>query len=56
MLQNFAINISTKNRQKKYGYFLEQMQPGEDTKILDVGFTDDDPYPGINFLERELPL
>lgn len=55
ILENFAINISTKNRQKKYRYFLEQMQPGKDTKILDVGFTDDDPYPGINFLERNYP-
>lgn len=55
MFKNFAIKISTKNRQKKYDYFLEQMQPGKDTKILDVGFTDDDPYPGINFLERNYP-
>jgi SAM-dependent methyltransferase len=55
MLQDFAIQISTKNRQKKYQYFLEQMQPDKDTKILDVGFTDDDPYPGINFLERNYP-
>lgn len=55
MFKNFAINISTKNRQKKYDYFLEQMQPNEDTRILDVGFTDDDPYPGINFLERNYP-
>lgn len=55
MLQNFAIKVSTKNRQKKYDYFLKQMQPDKDTKILDVGFTDDDPYPGINFLERNYP-
>jgi SAM-dependent methyltransferase len=55
MLKDFAIKVSTKNRQKKYSYFLEQMQPGKDTKILDVGFTDDDPYPGINFLERNYP-
>lgn len=55
MLQNFAIKVSTKNRQKKYNYFLKQMQPDKDTKILDVGFTDDDPYPGINFLERNYP-
>jgi SAM-dependent methyltransferase len=31
------------------------MHPDKDTKILDVGFTDDDPYPGINFLERNYP-
>ena len=31
------------------------MQPDQNTKILDVGFTDDDPYPGINFLERNYP-
>lgn len=55
ILQNFAIKISTNNRQKKYDYFLEQMQPNEGTRILDVGFTDDDPYPGINFLERNYP-
>src|ERR1700761_1015732 len=55
MFRNLAINISTKNRQKKFNYFLEQMHPDKDTKILDVGFTDDDPYPGINFLERNYP-
>jgi len=55
MFKNFAVKISTKNRQKKYDYFLEQMQPNKDTRILDVGFTDDDPYPGINFLERNYP-
>lgn len=55
MLKNFAINISTKNRQKKYQYFLDQLKPDSQTKILDVGFTDDDPYPGINFLERNYP-
>ena len=55
MLKNFALNISTKNRQKKYQYFLKQMQPSASTQILDVGFIDDDPYPGINFLERNYP-
>lgn len=55
MLKDFAIKISTKNRQRKYQYFLDQLKPDKDTKILDVGFTDDDPYPGINFLERNYP-
>jgi SAM-dependent methyltransferase len=55
MLKDFAIRISTKNRQRKYQYFLDQLKPDKDTKILDVGFTDDDPYPGINFLERNYP-
>jgi SAM-dependent methyltransferase len=55
MLKNFAINISAKNRQRKYNYFLEQLKPDANTKILDVGFTDADPYPGINFLERNYP-
>ncbi len=55
MLENFAIKISTRNRQKKYVFFLEQMQPHKDTKILDVGFTDDDVYPGVNFLETNYP-
>ncbi|HTH81902.1 MAG TPA: methyltransferase domain-containing protein [Mucilaginibacter sp.] len=55
MLKNLAINISIKNRKKKYQYFLEQMKPNAGTQILDVGFTEDDPYPGINFLERNYP-
>lgn len=55
MFKNLAVNISTKNRQKKYQYFLQQMKPDVNTQILDVGFTDDDPYPGINFLERNYP-
>lgn len=55
MFKNFAIKISTKNRQKKYKYFLEQMKPHKDSKILDVGFTDANPYPGVNFLERNYP-
>lgn len=55
MFKDIAVNISTKNRQKKYQYFLSQMQPNANTQILDVGFTDDDPHPGINFLERNYP-
>lgn len=55
MLKNLAVNISIKNRKKKYQYFLEQMKPDSGTQILDVGFTEDDPYPGINFLERNYP-
>ncbi|MFD2873865.1 methyltransferase domain-containing protein [Mucilaginibacter ximonensis] len=56
MLKNIAVNISTKNRQKKYQYFLKQLQPNVNTRILDVGFTNDEPYPGINFLERNYPF
>lgn len=53
--KNLAINISTKNREKKYGYFLAEMQPDESTKILDVGFTEDDAYVAVNFLEKNYP-
>lgn len=55
MLKNFAINVSIKNRQKKYDYFLKQMQPNPNTKILDVGFTEDDAYSGVNFIEKNYP-
>ncbi|MEO8887347.1 MAG: class I SAM-dependent methyltransferase [Mucilaginibacter sp.] len=53
--KNFAINISIKNRQKKYRYFIEQIEPNRNSKILDVGFTEDDAYPGVNFLEKNYP-
>ena len=54
-LKNLAINISIKNRQKKYQYFIEQIQPNKNSRILDVGFTEDDAYPGVNFLEKNYP-
>ena len=54
-MKNLAINISVKNRQKKYQYFLDQIQPGKDSKILDVGITEDDAYSGVNFLEKHYP-
>src|SRR5437763_1442084 len=53
--KNLAINISIKNRKKKYQYFIKQLQPDKSSKILDVGFTEDDTYPGVNFLEKNYP-
>ncbi len=53
--QNLAINISIKNRQKKYQCFIEQMQPNKHSEILDVGITEDDAYSGVNFLEKNYP-
>ncbi|RYX87119.1 class I SAM-dependent methyltransferase [bacterium] len=55
VFKNFAIQISVKNRQKKYNYFLEVLQPDKNTKILDVGFTEDNAYVGVNFLEKNYP-
>ena len=55
MLQDLAIKISTNNRKRKYQYFIEQLHPDENTQILDVGFTEDDAYPGVNFLEKNYP-
>src|ERR1700748_403535 len=56
LLGNFTKAVSTKNRQRKYAYFLEQMQPTAESLILDVGFTEEpNPFPGVNFLENNYP-
>lgn len=55
IFKNLANNISIKNRQKKYQYFIEQMQPDKYSQILDVGITEDDAYSGVNFLEKHYP-
>src|ERR1700744_5391168 len=56
LLWNLTKQISTKNRRRKYEYFLEQMQPKPESLILDVGFTEEpNPFPGVNFLENNYP-
>lgn len=54
-LENIARGISKRNRRGKYAYFLKTMSPGKHSNILDVGYTDDDAYEGINFLEKNYP-
>ena len=55
LFERFARKISETNRKGKYRYFIETMKPGPATHILDVGYTDDDAYDGINFLEKNYP-
>ncbi|HUR11419.1 MAG TPA: class I SAM-dependent methyltransferase [Flavitalea sp.] len=55
LLERVARKISEKNRKGKYEYFLQTMKPDPATNILDVGYTDDDAYDAINFLEKNYP-
>lgn len=55
LFENFAKNVSQGNRQKKYDFFIKEFTPAADTKILDVGFQDNDWYGGINSLEKNYP-
>ena len=55
-IEKLARQISTRNRKRKYDFFIKTFKPDERTKILDVGYTDNDYYGGLNFLEYHYPF
>ena len=55
MIERLANRVSSFNRRRKYGLFMEVFEPGASTKILDVGAAEDE-YPELaNLLEKEYP-
>jgi SAM-dependent methyltransferase len=41
IIEKYAKKISNRNRRRKYDFFERNYKPGIQTRILDVGFTDD---------------
>ncbi len=44
-----------RNRARKYQLFLDRLEPGPTTRILDAGYTEVEHNPNDNFLERRYP-
>lgn len=47
--------ISKFNRHRKYLYFLENLIPSQNDRILDIGFTENDYSEEANYLEKQSP-
>ncbi|HWO94724.1 MAG TPA: class I SAM-dependent methyltransferase, partial [Dehalococcoidia bacterium] len=54
-VMSLAYKVSAYNRQRKFEAFMEMVAPNETTKILDVGFSDDEYSDSDNFLEKHYP-
>jgi len=52
---SIAYKISGYNRRRKYRAFLKILKPQPETKILDVGFTEEEYSSSDNFLEKNYP-
>src|SRR5687767_5054937 len=52
---SLAYKVSAYNRQRKFEAFMEIVRPNRTTKILDVGFSDDEFSESDNFLEKHYP-
>jgi len=52
---SIALSISGRNRARKWDLFLEEMKPGPETRVLDVGFSGTDWSPVENYIEKHYP-
>jgi len=52
---SFAHKISGKNRARKFYFFYSHFCTSEQTKILDVGYSDKEYSPNDNYLEQHYP-
>lgn len=52
---SLALRISSYNRWRKWRIFLNEMKPTEQTRILDVGFTEEEFRSTDNFIEKHYP-
>ena len=51
----FAHRISAYNRSRKWGLFLEEIAPTRATRVLDVGFSEEEYSSNDNFIEKHYP-
>lgn len=52
---SFAYAVSGWNRRRKWKLFLQEIHPTQETKILDLGFTEKEFSETDNFLEKHYP-
>lgn len=50
-----ANRVSGFNRARKWKTFLDLVNPGPETTILDVGFSDEEYHPDDNYIEKHYP-
>jgi len=50
-----AHRISAWNRRRKWAYFLKELAPDAQTRVLDVGFSEIEYSPNDNFIEKNYP-
>ncbi len=50
-----AYKISTYNRRRKWDFFLTELKPTKESKILDVGFSENEWNEADNFIEKYYP-
>ncbi len=52
---SFAYKVSAFNRRRKWGIFIKEIAPNENTRVLDVGFSENE-YSGTdNYIEKHYP-
>ncbi len=52
---SLAHRVSAFNRQRKWSLFLREIAPTESTRVLDVGFSEEEFSAADNFLEKHYP-
>ena len=55
LLHRFAYRVSTWNRTRKWERFVREIEPGPETKVLDVGYQDLAFFSADNFIEEHYP-
>ena len=53
--ESLAQRVSAYNRGRKWRHFVQGFQPGPETTVLDVGFSDREYSPSDNYLEKHYP-
>ena len=54
-LKRIALTFSDRNRQRKYQLFMDRFRPSPDTRILDVGASEDEYQENANIIEKRYP-
>ncbi|MFZ2189859.1 MAG: methyltransferase domain-containing protein [Candidatus Magasanikiibacteriota bacterium] len=55
MFERLAYNISAWNRGRKWKIFFQEIQPGANDRVLDIGFTNIEYSQTDNYLEKNYP-